>query len=106
MSALPAPLRPSDDENDLHWENGVLVIPIAKARILLSELANQAAYGKRRILLTRRGRKIAAIVPIEDVETLEELEDRADTAAIEESRETGEYEERISLDDLRKRLGL
>jgi len=32
MVALPGPLRPSDNENDPHWENGVLVIPIAKAR--------------------------------------------------------------------------
>jgi len=106
MSALPAPRHPSDDQNDLHWEDGLLVIPIAKARINLSELANQAAYTKERIILTRRGRRIAAIVPIDDVELLENLEDRADITAVEESRETGEYEQRISLEELKKELGM
>ena len=102
MAAIPAPLHPSDDQNDLHWENGVLVISIAKARINLSDLANRAAYTKERIVLTRRGRRIAAIVPVEDVELLEKLEDRADIAAIQESKESGEYDERVSLDELKR----
>jgi len=106
MAALPATYHPADDQNDLHWENGVLVIPIAKARINLSELANQAAYTKERIVLTRRGRRIAAIVPIDDINLLEQLEDRADIAAVQEVKANGEYDERISLEDLKRELGL
>jgi prevent-host-death family protein len=37
-------------------------------------LINEAAYGGQRIVLTRHGKNIAAIVPISDLEMLHELE--------------------------------
>ncbi|MBI3830710.1 MAG: type II toxin-antitoxin system prevent-host-death family antitoxin, partial [Planctomycetes bacterium] len=37
-----------------------------------------AAYGKERVVLTRRGKKLVAVVPVEDVQRLEELEDLLD----------------------------
>jgi antitoxin (DNA-binding transcriptional repressor) of toxin-antitoxin stability system len=37
-------------------------------------LINRVAFGRERILLTRRERKIAAIVPIRDLERLMELD--------------------------------
>ncbi len=54
------------------------------ARNSFSDIINRAAYGKERVLLSRRGKKIAAVVPIEDVQLLkkiEEEEDRLDLAA-------------------------
>ena len=54
------------------------------ARERLAEVLNRAAYGKERVVLTRRGKRLAAIVPIEDVERLEALEDRRDAAEIRE----------------------
>ena len=42
---------------------------------------NRVAYGKERVILSRRGRDLAAIVPLEDVELLEALEDRLDLDA-------------------------
>jgi prevent-host-death family protein len=54
---------------------------------------NRAAFGKERIVLTRRGKEIAAVVPIEDVKLLEELEDRIDLeearAALAEAKSKG-----------------
>jgi len=50
------------------------------ARDNFAELMNRAAYGKERVLLSRRGKPLAAIVPIEDVEALEALEDERDVA--------------------------
>lgn len=41
-------------------------------------MLNRAAFGKKRVVLTRQGKPLVAVVPIEDVEPLEELEDRAD----------------------------
>ena len=41
----------------------------------------EASFGKERIVLTRRGRDLAALVPIEDLELLEQLEDRLDLDA-------------------------
>jgi prevent-host-death family protein len=49
-----------------------------KARDEFADTINRAAYGKERVILTRRGRELAAVVPIEDVRLLEELEGRLD----------------------------
>ena len=39
---------------------------------------NRAAFGNERVLLRRRGRAVAAVVPINDLRLLEALEDRID----------------------------
>jgi prevent-host-death family protein len=53
-------------------------ISTAEAREQFSEVVNRAAFGRERIILTRRGKALAAVVPVEDVELLEALEDRQD----------------------------
>lgn len=53
-------------------------VSTGKARDKLSDLINRAAYGKERVILTRRGKDLVAVVPIEDLEILEKLEDRLD----------------------------
>lgn len=44
------------------------VVSVSDARRDLAELVNQVAYGGRRIILQRRGKPLAALVPIEDLE--------------------------------------
>ncbi len=56
-------------------------ITTVSARQHFSDLINRVAYGKNRILLTRRNRPLAAVVPIEDVALLEAMEDRDDLKA-------------------------
>lgn len=60
--------------------------PIAstEARDRFSELLNRAAFGKERVVLTRRGKRLVALVLIEDLATLEALEDAQDAADITE----------------------
>ena len=41
---------------------------------------NRVAYGRERVILRRRGKEIAAVVPMEDLQLLEALEDRMDLA--------------------------
>ena len=53
-------------------------VSVSEARQDFAELVNRAAYGHERVRVVRRGREIAAIVPIEDVEFLERLEDQYD----------------------------
>ena len=53
---------------------------MSEAREEFADLVNRAAYGHERVLVSRRGRTVAAIVPIEDVELLERLEDEHDLA--------------------------
>lgn len=68
-------------------------VSTVEARNQLADIINRAAYGKERVLLTRRGRAIVAVVPVEDVELLEALEDQMDLedarAALAEAREKG-----------------
>ena len=46
------------------------------ARNHLTDIANNVAYKKSRAIITRKGKKLFAIVSIEDLETLEAIEDR------------------------------
>ncbi len=50
-------------------------ITTVDARNNFSDVVNRAAYGKERIILTRRGKPIAAIVPAEDLERLNAIPD-------------------------------
>ncbi len=53
----------------------------AEARNEFADVINRSSFGKERLVLTRRGKKLAAIVPVEDLELLEEPEDQMDVAA-------------------------
>ena len=52
-----------------------------KARQDFAETVNRVAYGGERIIVHRRGRNLAALIPLQDLALLEELEDRQDAAA-------------------------
>ena len=81
-------------------------ITTVEARDQFSELINRAAYGKERVVITRRGRELVAVVPIEDVKLLEEIEEGVDIedarAALAEAKEKGT----VTLAELKEELGL
>lgn len=52
----------SEDMND--------EIPVTEARAQLSELINRVGFGKERIVLTRHGKPLVALVPAEMLEEL------------------------------------
>ena len=51
----------------------------SKARGEFSDLLTRVARKGERIILQRRGKAVAALVPVEDLALLEELQDRRDT---------------------------
>jgi prevent-host-death family protein len=53
-------------------------VAVIDARKDLADILNRAAYGKERVVLTRRGKDVAAIVPMDDLAILEALEDQMD----------------------------
>jgi prevent-host-death family protein len=53
-------------------------ITAVDARQQFADIVNRSAYAKERIVLTRRGKDLVAVVPIEDLKLLEEIEDRID----------------------------
>jgi prevent-host-death family protein len=75
----------------------------SKAREEFAEVVNRAAYKGERTLLHRRGKDVAAVVPVADLVLLEEIEDRMDLdAAREAMKEPGT----VSWEKVKKDLGL
>ncbi len=65
----------------------------SEAREGFADLLNRVAYRGERIVLHRRGKDVAAIVSVEDLELLERLEDERDLkaakAALREAKKKG-----------------
>lgn len=85
-------------------------ISAEKARNSFSELISHTAYSKDRVIVTRNGKKMAAIVSIEDLELLERLVDKIeDELDVEDIRAALlEYEEgkTVPWEKVKKDLGL
>jgi prevent-host-death family protein len=80
-------------------------ITTAEARKHMAELLNRAAYGKERFVVTRHGKELVAIVPLEEVTLLDRLrallgrkEFEAALAEVEEARTRPWEEVRRELD--------
>lgn len=81
-------------------------VPVHRARGGLADLINRAAYGRERIFLMRRGKPVAALVPVEDVELLEKLEDRFDIEAARISLRESRGKKLPTWKEVKARLGL
>ena len=53
-------------------------IATSAARNDFADIVNRVAYARERVILHRRKKPVAAVVPLEDLELLEKLEDRMD----------------------------
>ena len=80
-------------------------IGVSDARYHLSEVVDRARYTQERVILTKRGREVGAIISIDDLKLLEMLEDQLDIKAAHQALEESQGE-RISYDDVRKNLEL
>ena len=76
------------------------------ARNGLSELLNQVQYRSDRVLIERRGKGAAALIPVEDLRLLEMLEDTIDIDAARKALADPKNKVRVPLDEVKKRLGL
>jgi prevent-host-death family protein len=79
---------------------------ISEAREAFSTTVNRVAFGGERIVLTRHGRQVAAVVPIADLELLEQLEDAVDLDDARAALADPANRERVAWDDLKAHLGL
>ena len=75
------------------------------ARNDFSSVLNRAAFGKERVILKRRGKSIAALVPMEDLALLQSLEDKLDSSAVLASRKETRKKGTKSLAQLRADVG-
>ena len=81
-------------------------ISVSAAREGFSEVINQVNYNGERVILHRRGKALAALVSVSDLEILEAIEDSIDIdlakKAIKESLKKGN----VPWSKLKKQLGL
>jgi prevent-host-death family protein len=60
-------------------------VSVSEARETFADIVNRVAYRNERVLVTRRGKPIAAIIPMEQVEFLERAEDEYDLRMADEA---------------------
>lgn len=80
----------------------------SEARNNLPEALNHVSYGGDRVLITRRGKVVGAIISARDLALLEALEDRywAETAGEALAEMQAQGEQPIPLEQVKARLGL
>jgi prevent-host-death family protein len=83
-------------------------LAVSKAHEAFSGTINRVAKKKQRIVLQRRGKDVAALVPLEDLALLEELEDRQDLEDFRAAKEEWERDGRktIPWEKVKADLGL
>ncbi len=79
-------------------------ISTADARKHFADIVNKVVYGKEPVVFTRRGREIAALISLDELELLRQIEDHID---IEDARKAlAEPEENLSAREVWEQLGL
>ncbi|HEX3659345.1 MAG TPA: type II toxin-antitoxin system Phd/YefM family antitoxin [Pirellulales bacterium] len=79
-------------------------VSIAHVRNNLADALNRAAYAGERVILERRGKPVAAIVSMDDLELLEQWENEADLQAVRKARR--EKGKPVPLEKVKARLGM
>jgi prevent-host-death family protein len=71
-----------------------------------ADVLGRVQYGRERVAVTRYGKEVAAVVPIEDARLLDRIEDLIDAEDALNAIEEAEREGTVGLGELRARLGL
>ncbi len=80
-------------------------INTADAKEQFADLISRVAHNKERIILSRRGKDIAAIVPLEDLSAILTSQHKADLRDAVESLKNAREHGMISIHDVKDELG-
>lgn len=61
-------------------------VPFSQARSRLTDLVNEVLYAKKRVVLSRKGKAVAAIVSLEDLKILLDLQKKSRKKIIRKDR--------------------
>jgi prevent-host-death family protein len=98
--------------HDIHYvheiqkEENMSRIAAGDLRKDVAEVLNKVAYGHERIIVHRRGKDAAVIIPLEDLELLESLEDQQDLEDAQAARAEAKEKGTIPWDQLKSELDL
>ena len=84
----------------------MIKVEATAARNGFSDLLSKVQYGADRVLIERRGKDVAALIPVEDLRLLELFEDAIDVDAARKALADPKNKVRVPLDRVKKRLGL
>ncbi len=84
----------------------MLKFTTGEARDRFAEVVNEAAFGKQRVVLTRRGKDIAAVIPISDLNVFHELERLIDVEEAKKALANINDGGTLTLSSLKKQLGM
>ncbi|WP_395476966.1 type II toxin-antitoxin system prevent-host-death family antitoxin [Rickettsia endosymbiont of Pantilius tunicatus] len=82
----------------------MLNITTSVAREHFSEIINRSSYGKERVVLSRLGKDLATVIPIEDLRLIEMIENKLDIEEAKEAVKEAKLNDTISLDELKKEI--
>lgn len=81
-------------------------LSVGEAREQFADVLNRVSYRNERVVIERRGKGVAAVVPMEDLQLLQALEDRVDLETARAALREVETEGAISWEGLKAELGL
>lgn len=73
-------------------------ISLVNLRKSLGDIVNRVSFAQERTTISKNGKTVAALIPVEDLDLLEKLEAQADLMALRQAREEDDGA-RISLED-------
>lgn len=77
-----------------------------EAKEQFTDLINRVAHNKERIVLTRRGKEVAAIVSLEDLKLILSTQDKHDLQEAIDALKEARHDGTISLEKLKEETGL
>jgi prevent-host-death family protein len=82
-------------------ENGEL--DVSDARKDFADVVSRVGFGRERIVLCRNGKRVAALLPLKDLERLEQIEKEEDLKLARAAIREGKY---LTSREAKKKLGL
>ena len=71
-----------------------------------TEVLNHVSHSKERVILTRRGKPVAAIVPLEDLQFLDSEQDKVDVREALDALKESKTGSTVTLENLKDDLGI
>ena len=69
----------------------------------MADILSRVRHANERVIVTRSGKPVAAIIPVDELRALQALEDELDIKAADEAKAKGVFHD---LDDVLKQLGV